>query len=90
MFTVGDPEFKIVPPIVFTLGDPEFKIVPPIVFTVGDPEFISGIGNVSVAVGRDASLSCHISNNQVNFIKGLYRNFKYVLPICTDLGSLIV
>ncbi|XP_023330700.1 neurotrimin [Eurytemora carolleeae] len=29
-----------------------------------DPEFISGIRNVSVAVGRDASLSCHISNNQ--------------------------
>ena len=55
----------------FTVGDPEFKIVPPIVFTVGDPEFISGIGNVSVAVGRDASLSCQISNNQVNFIKGL-------------------
>ena len=40
-------------------------------FPSGDPEFISGIRNVSVAVGRDASLSCHISNNQVKRLRFL-------------------
>ena len=33
------------------------------------PEFMRGVENVTVPVGRDASLTCHITNSQVDNIE---------------------